>query len=375
MRSSRFLSGLGTAILALAICTRATFADQQAAEATQHVSKDPGWYCGLYAVFGALRAEGVNISFDQLLKPQYVGATSGSTLAELQRAAQDHGAYAEPLGRMSPGVLRQLDCPAVLHVSARDKPGTYKHWVLFLGEENGRARIVESSGHSELYEYTDLLAIWDGAALLVSAKPIDLSTLRWQGAFWSAVPLLTTSALVLVISLFAPRRRMPTPNRWSRQRTSRLLSILACAGGLGTVHHLLAAENGLLTNRGASRTVVLGYRATSLPALELAAFREAVGQGRCVVVDARPRSSFQLGHIPGAVNVPIDSGPTARGEILAQVEKATPVVVYCQSKYCPYDESIAAALIADGFENVSLYPDGWVGWQAGDAVESTASNK
>ncbi len=335
--------------------------------------EDPGWYCGIYAVYGALRAEGIQVTFESLLQPRYIASPSGSTLAELQRATLDQGAFAEPLGSMSPELLFAMEHPAVLHVTARDRPGLYMHWILFLGNEGGRARIVEASGHSELYRYPDLLAIWDGSGLIVSRRPLHLFELQLRGIAASTLPVLAVAVVILLVSMvqeslyLAPRSRI-------RVYLIELLLVVLCSSVVGFAHHFCSRNSGLLSERSARNTVLLAHRVTTLPQVDYPDLARFVRDKRCIVIDARRANDYQRGHIPGARSIPIDLGPAGRAAVLNGIDRTTPLVVYCQSEDCPYDDSVAAALMADGFQNISLFPAGWQGWQARQAPPANTTS-
>lgn len=320
---------------------------------------DSGSYCGVYALFGALRSTGVDVRFEDLLQPKYVSTAAGSTMSDLIEGARDHGAYSVPLAGMSSEVLRTVSCPAILHFRDRYAPTTYNHWVLYAGVEDDRARIVDSNGEIELYPFADLLARWDGAALLVSADPIRLSPINRVEAFSTLAPLLIFAASALVAGMMLKWALRSRGRRFSTRLEACALVTLAVGAAL--VYHAVAVD-GFLQNRQAVREVIVAHNAVDLPEMDLAQFREALADDKCVIIDARFPRSYAAGHIPGAVNVPVDVGPMTRAKLLSSIDKSKPIVVYCQSNGCPFDESIGAGLVIDGFENVSLFTGGWADW-------------
>jgi len=52
--------------------------------------------------------------------------------------------------------------------------------------------------------------------------------------------------------------------------------------------------------------------------------------GEGVVIDVRPETEYEAGHIPGAVNVPLDALPRR----LAELSRNKEVVAYCRGPYC-----------------------------------------
>ena len=68
------------------------------------------------------------------------------------------------------------------------------------------------------------------------------------------------------------------------------------------------------------------------------------------VIDVRSKLEFLLGHLPGAVCVPVDRLPDGLGRV-AGVTKASRILVYCASG--ARSASAAAALRAAGYHRVT----------------------
>ncbi|MBZ0138545.1 MAG: metalloregulator ArsR/SmtB family transcription factor [Pseudorhodoplanes sp.] len=81
--------------------------------------------------------------------------------------------------------------------------------------------------------------------------------------------------------------------------------------------------------------------------------------GEVIVLDVRPPDEFALGHLPGAVNVPLRE-LEAR---LAELDPAHEVVAYCRGPYCVLSYEAVAALRARGFK-VRRLEDGLPEWRA-----------
>lgn len=63
-------------------------------------------------------------------------------------------------------------------------------------------------------------------------------------------------------------------------------------------------------------------------------------RGEVVVVDVRPRIEFEAGHLPGAVNIPLEELSDRIGEL----DATTPVVAYCRGPYCVLSAQAVAKL-------------------------------
>ena len=81
--------------------------------------------------------------------------------------------------------------------------------------------------------------------------------------------------------------------------------------------------------------------------------------GTVTVLDVRPEDEFVLGHLPGAINVPLRSLEQRLGEF----DPARDIVAYCRGPYCVLAYEAAAALRAGGF-TVRRLEDGFPEWRA-----------
>jgi rhodanese-related sulfurtransferase len=88
-----------------------------------------------------------------------------------------------------------------------------------------------------------------------------------------------------------------------------------------------------------------------------------------LVIDVRNPDSFTAGHIPGAINVPVDAVSTRVRDIVSRA-KERPVVTYC-SCINEHTSAIAAqALTAAGVKRVSALIGGYPAWVAqGGTIE------
>jgi rhodanese-related sulfurtransferase len=86
--------------------------------------------------------------------------------------------------------------------------------------------------------------------------------------------------------------------------------------------------------------------------------------GRVTIVDARHEESYLAGHIPGAINLPVDSETEDMRRIMRNVPTEVPIVVYCQSRNCPYVDLLTAGLRSDGYKHLLIYRGGWFDWSA-----------
>lgn len=82
-------------------------------------------------------------------------------------------------------------------------------------------------------------------------------------------------------------------------------------------------------------------------------------KGLVTVLDVRPEDEFGLGHLPGAVNVPMSK----LKRWLARLDKGTEIVAYCRGPYCVLSFEAVAQLRVSGFRARRL-EDGFPEWRA-----------
>ena len=92
--------------------------------------------------------------------------------------------------------------------------------------------------------------------------------------------------------------------------------------------------------------------------------------GLVTVLDVRHEDEFALGHLPGAINVPL----SRLKRRLAKLDRKTEIVAYCRGPYCVLSFEAVAQLRAKGFKARRLQ-DGLPEWRAaGLPVEGAAQH-
>lgn len=77
------------------------------------------------------------------------------------------------------------------------------------------------------------------------------------------------------------------------------------------------------------------------------------------VLDVRPEDEFALGHVAGAINIPLDKLKRR----LANLDAGKEIIAYCRGPYCVLSFEAVAMLRSKGF-NVRRLEDGLPEWQA-----------
>ena len=101
------------------------------------------------------------------------------------------------------------------------------------------------------------------------------------------------------------------------------------------------------------------YNRDSLEPVSRAELLKRSHAGEVIILDVRPEDEFALGHLPGAVNMPLQ-----KLEIrLAELDPAQEIVAYCRGPYCVLSYEAVAFLRARGFKARRL-EDGLPEWRA-----------
>lgn len=326
-----------------------------------------GPYCGVYSVYVALDALGIadGVSLESLIDAKYVGSPSGSSAAELRQAVENAGGHARLFVGMSWIDLKACPYPLILHVRG---PGgeRFSHWLVFLGMEDGLVRVLDSPGDVELVPLASLLSRWDGIALAVAREPIEGRGFPLNGAeCWSGI-LFTALSWISVCHLgkqVLRSRRGTTASAGSfgAETIRELTVILGISVSLTFGFHSLS-DIGFLRAPEQTAYVAASVQSRELPEISGEELRRQMDEAPLTLIDARLQRSFDVGHIPGAINLPVDSRSDHRRQRMKAIERSRPCVVYCQSEKCRFGDEIALWLISEGIADVRIYRGGWREW-------------
>jgi rhodanese-related sulfurtransferase/DNA-binding transcriptional ArsR family regulator len=132
--------------------------------------------------------------------------------------------------------------------------------------------------------------------------------------------------------------------------------------GDDSILDLLAALRRIAERNSAEVERVVRTYFNDRDSLEAVSRDELLAQTRAgfvTVLDVRPPDEFDLGHLPGAVNIPLRD-LAAR---LAEIDLSHEIVAYCRGPYCVLSYEAVAALRTNGFKARRL-EDGFPEWRA-----------
>jgi len=355
-------------ICAIVIVTggRISSADEKNnANSATTVRKSSAPYCGIYCIYTVLKFAGREIDFRELAKSEYIGSRRGSSLAELKKAAEDCGLYAVSVSKLADRDLRQSEYPVILHVKSEIGSGQYDHYRLFLGTKDGKAQLLDPPDPVTSVPFSELAPYWDGNGLIVSNEPIDLGAVLAP----TRKRFIIYAAIALAIILIVHRVKKWLPSVWHISRR-RIYGLSAAQGAslalvallFGVVHHSVN-KAGLLANADATAMIQEAHAGNFIPKIGEKKVHELLN-GDTVFIDARFTRDYKVGHLEGAINVPVDANDVERRKATSDVTKNSPILVYCQSSRCKYAEIVAIKLIEEGYSNISIFRGGWAEWFA-----------
>lgn len=116
-----------------------------------------------------------------------------------------------------------------------------------------------------------------------------------------------------------------------------------------------------------AETVSDGIRIVNLEAM-----LGATGRG-ANIIDARTRSEYEIGHIPGAILLDYYDMGHYLDRVLPMLDPEKETVLYCYGPDCDDAELLARELYALGFTNLLVYRGGFEEWDgSGQMIEEGA---
>jgi rhodanese-related sulfurtransferase len=109
--------------------------------------------------------------------------------------------------------------------------------------------------------------------------------------------------------------------------------------------------------------------------LDFAKAKEFHGQKRVLFVDARAKSEWDQGHIPGAIPVPLGEFDVYYEKYKSKISKATKLISYCHGVGCHLSDKVAEKLWEKGHKNTYVFFGGWPQWTQNNLPVETGDGK
>lgn len=89
---------------------------------------------------------------------------------------------------------------------------------------------------------------------------------------------------------------------------------------------------------------------------------EKINDPASVILDARDQDLYLLGHIPGAINLPVHNFDQVFPEVSQLLPIDQPIIVYCEGFNCEMSDQLAEKLLSFGYNQVLVYSGGMEEW-------------
>lgn len=313
----------------------------------------PGPLCGIYAACTAVELIGLEADPRNYLMSKYLGGCGGSSPEEVALVVKDAHARADISSGLSAFDLRLIQCPLIANVRSSLNSNRFDHWVVAMPNATG---VLIFDGRKKPYTIptAEFLAMWSGVGICVTRDvPTPLLSI-WLGR--SSILLM-----VALLAVLAVRSRVSLALVGPSTLFNQLLGfcftsfVLAIPGNLifgDLPHH--AKGVAVATASGGKAT----YRSGTLDDA-----RKASASDDMLLVDARLETDYRLGTIAGAVNIPVSASHSEIENYVEKLPRSTPVVVFCQSVSCGFDETVASEFTLLGFSDVTVCNEGWAEFQ------------
>ena len=91
--------------------------------------------------------------------------------------------------------------------------------------------------------------------------------------------------------------------------------------------------------------------------------KRLVESGTTIVLDVRWPEIYDQGHIPGALNFPLDDFEEKKKVLLSKITPEDEILVYCAGVTCHDSHTFAVRLVEMGFAHVTVYAGGFAEWE------------
>ena len=317
-------------------------------------------HCGLYSFAIAAAQLGTRVSLDDLINGDYTSDRKGSSVADLMSAATYFGLHAQSIRFADLEILAEIGKPAIIHSGNSYQIEGVSHWMTVLEvDQESRCALVADLPHKPKWlSESELLAWWDGTAILVSNEPIKtgrLTLIRIKAMF----PILVVLSMLLITGWLYKKFCSDSSATLKLGSSTVLLLVVSFAAGASWQ---LLSNNSFLKNPSAVAMVKGKAFDQNIEQLEERWLWDPEWQSdsNCLILDARLPSDFVVAHVDGAVNLPPDCSLMELQSVWEKAATSPTIIVYCLSEKCSYSHQVASRFIHMGHDNVLIYRPGFI---------------
>ncbi len=141
------------------------------------------------------------------------------------------------------------------------------------------------------------------------------------------------------------------------------IGIIIISGMLGIAVNVFRADGIPVVERWQEK--VLNEQVTGgLPVISVKQAKKAYESGEALFVDARDPDFYKLGHIPGAVSLPVRNFDLVFPNIRERLLAAPRIITYCDAANCETSVELSEKLLFAGLARVEIFTGGIQQWKA-----------
>lgn len=344
------------------LCLILLFQQFDAEELRPLSGSQQGPTCGVRSLFVALRSQGADLEYEELLKPEFVGNGLGSDIGELRMAVDRFGFRAIQVSNLAYTDLLRIENPVLLHMRSSPEKKEYNHWIVYMGsDEDGRLNVFDPAGGQKGLSLAELLSSWSGTGLIIGNKGLSLDMPVWGVAVNTFAWIFLVAVPLSCINSFIGKK---VGTVWSLkgfllQSFWLFLTVIS----ISFVFHSMAPV-GFLRNGNVLANISMRYKMERIEEIAKGDVVKLIREG-ALLVDARLSGDFGSGTISAAINIPTNSPINYQREILDSVDKSKTFIVFCKSSGCSFSDEIASFLKRNGCSRVFIYRGGIEDWSKG----------
>jgi rhodanese-related sulfurtransferase len=325
-------------------------------------SRNNSSHCGIYALAGlyALQGEWVPVSElfdnarenDELLGPH--GTSAGGMISDLRK----RGFHASVVNKMGLGFLDLLNAPAILHFGQSYQAEGTSHWVLFLGKTSvGEYRILDLPRGESAVDGPLLLSYWSGSAIVASKGEDGISSLVLR----HRIIQVTKYFAYIAIPMCCLIGFSTTMNKQKRKTlVLHIFGPILLATLMSTAWHSYAKAS---PARSRIAGAVVRHKSNITVERQLPRCTcDVLLESNVTIVDCRLPGAFEIGHITGAINLPVDASLGELRDVVLGLDANSTIICYCLSENCQWADRVAGLLHDIGAHKCFVLDRGWIGY-------------
>jgi rhodanese-related sulfurtransferase len=123
----------------------------------------------------------------------------------------------------------------------------------------------------------------------------------------------------------------------------------------------------------ASQPAKNGAPKHDIPTIAWADAKPLALAGQVTLVDARAAAHYEAGHLPGAISLPANFGPSELAAFTKTYPRNARLIVYCGSAQCPLAHRLAELLWdRHGYTNIAVMPGGYAEYRQAETQTARA---